>query len=36
MTAFEEKWISYKEEFLEDLRTLVAIPSVRDIRTRRP
>lgn len=30
MTAFEEKWISYKEEFLEDLRTLVAIPSVRD------
>ena len=30
MTAFEEKWRSYEKEFLEDLRTLVSIPSVRD------
>lgn len=30
MTAFEEKWNFYKKEFLEDLHTLVAIPSVRD------
>lgn len=30
MTAFEEKWHSYEKEFLEDLRALVSIPSVRD------
>lgn len=30
MPAFEEKWRSYEKEYLEDLRTLVSIPSVRD------
>lgn len=30
MATFEERWKFYEKEFLEDLRALVSIPSVRD------